>query len=119
MKILLVPAAFVILALTSCTPATNNNPDQIRQRTADATAAARRDAKAVAQGIRDGMERKGPVDINTANREQLLALPGITPAQADAIIARRPYSNSSQLVRKHILSKAEYNKIADRIEAKQ
>src|SRR5690348_17634710 len=31
------------------------------------------------------------LDVNTATREQLLTLPGITPADADRITAGRPY----------------------------
>ena len=33
------------------------------------------------------------LDPNTATREQLVAVPGMTPAAADALIAGRPYAN--------------------------
>ena len=40
--------------------------------------------------------RFGAVNINTASREVLLSLPGITPAIADRIIAGQPYGDRQQ-----------------------
>ena len=106
-----------VLELCGCSPA-SRSPDAIRQDTANATAAAARDTKAVAQGVFDGLKAKGPLNINRATREQLETLPGIDTAAADRIISARPYKNSAELERRHILSKAEYNRIANRVEAR-
>lgn len=103
-----------VFALAGCA----TNPDSIREHTADATAAAKRNATAVAKGVFEGLGRKGPVNINKATKEQLLTLPELTSAQADAIIAGRPYANSAQLLRKKILPKAVYEKNVDRLVAK-
>jgi DNA uptake protein ComE-like DNA-binding protein len=105
----------VILLLSGCF---SNNPDTLREHTADATAAAKRDANAIAKGIVEGLARKGPANINSASSRDLQKLPGITPEQAEAIIAGRPYNDSSQLVRKHILSQAEYSRIRNQIVVK-
>jgi DNA uptake protein ComE-like DNA-binding protein len=112
---LLVLALTLPLAgLTACT--TKDNPDEIRQRTAEATETMRRDAKAVAEGVKEGMGRdKKAVNINRASREDLLSLPGITEHEADRIIAERPYDNTEDLVRRHVLPREEYEKISDRI----
>lgn len=59
------------------------------------------------------------VDINSASAAELDALPGIGKVRAQAIIKGRLYSNKTQLVSKGILSQAAYDKIADRIIAKQ
>ena len=96
----------------------SSNPDAVRERAANTTAAIKRDATAVAQGVREGWSRANPLDINTATKAQLLALPEMTPSSADAIIAGRPYTNTSELVDKRILGKAQYDKITDRITAK-
>ena len=40
--------------------------------------------------------RLGAVNVNTAPREVLLALPGMTEAQADRLIAGRPYGDQEQ-----------------------
>jgi DNA uptake protein ComE-like DNA-binding protein len=45
----------------------------------------------------------------------LAQLPSVTPAQAQAIIAGRPYDNTSQLVKRRILTKAQYEKIREQI----
>ena len=109
-----------LLLIAACTGCSNqsSSPDAVRERAADATAAIKRDAAAVAQGVKEGWSRSNPLDINSASREQLLALPDMTPSSADAIIAGRPYKNSSELVQRRILSKAAYDKIADRVTAK-
>jgi hypothetical protein len=55
------------------------------------------------------------VDVNSASKEQLMTLPGITAARADKIIARRPYKAKADLLRKKAVTQAAYKKIASRV----
>jgi DNA uptake protein ComE-like DNA-binding protein len=59
------------------------------------------------------------LDINSASSADLDALPGIGAARADAIIKGRPYKGKDDLVQKNILPKGVYDKIKDKIIAKQ
>jgi DNA uptake protein ComE-like DNA-binding protein len=59
------------------------------------------------------------VDINRASSAELEAIPGIGKAFAAKIIGGRPYTSKAGLVQKNILSAALYEKIKDRVIAKQ
>jgi competence protein ComEA len=59
------------------------------------------------------------IDINSATKEQLMALPGIGEAYAKKILDGRPYKMKTQLKSKKIIPGATYDKIADKIIAKQ
>ncbi len=101
----------VLLLLSGCF----SSPDAVREHTADLTAAAKRNAGAMVKGVFEGLVRSGPTNINRASSKDLQKLPGITPAQAEAIIANRPYDETSQLVRKRILSPSQYSRLRPQI----
>lgn len=136
------------LMLTACNRTAAPNDQQIRQQTADATRDVKKGAKelatdtkvaagnavngvnAVAQGVRDGINggKSGDsgkssgssdlVDINSASITRLALLPGVSFTQAQDIVAGRPYPNTRALVRRGLLTQAQYDRIDNKIVAK-
>ena len=73
----------------------------------------------MAAGIREDWTSDTPLDLNTATKDKLLSLPGVTAAQADRVISARPYNEPGEVVTRRIMPKAEYDKIADLVTAKK
>ena len=59
------------------------------------------------------------LDINSATKEELDALPGIGEKYSQKIIDGRPYAKKTDLTRKKVIPAATYAKIRDKIIAKQ
>lgn len=118
MKTRFIPSSVVGLLLATglaCSP--NQSPDQLREKTAEATSTLKRDTKAVAEGVKEGLasNSRTAVDLNKASKDDLESLSGITPQKADRIIAERPYADTHQLVTRRVVSEDEYAQIQDRV----
>ena len=57
------------------------------------------------------------LDINTASRDELIALKGIGEKYADKIIQNRPYRAKSDLLQKKVIPSNTYNEIKNHIVA--
>jgi competence protein ComEA len=58
------------------------------------------------------------IDINSASRDDLMTLDGIGEVRAEAIIRARPFKAKTELVERHLIPEALYEKIADKVWAK-
>ena len=59
--------------------------------------------------------RTGIVDLNTGTRKQLMNIPGIGEAEADKIIAGRPYKETAQLRKNEIIPMALFYQIVNKV----
>ena len=102
---LLIASLLAVFALTLSVPTSlaQTTPKAKRATTAKPTAA----------------PKAALLDINTATKAELTALPGIGDAYSQKIISGRPYARKDQLVSRNIIPKATYDKIKDEIIAKQ
>ncbi len=58
------------------------------------------------------------VDINSAKKEELKTLPGIGDAQAEKIIAGRPYGSKAHLITQNVVDRATYDAVNKLVVAK-
>jgi DNA uptake protein ComE-like DNA-binding protein len=125
----------VLGAAGACTyhPTQEQRDQQIRDESAQAARQLKEGAKNaahdlgdVAVGVKQGLQGKngasGPgssdkVDINSASEARLAMLPGVSLSQAHAIVKNRPYSSTRSLVKDGVLTRDQYDRIADRITA--
>jgi DNA uptake protein ComE-like DNA-binding protein len=99
-----------VMAAASVSIAAGGNPASAPAPTAPASAAAKKTAPGKPIKL---------VDINSASRQELKTLPGIGDAEADKIIAGRPYLTKVDLVTKNVLPQGPYVSLKDRIVATQ
>ena len=106
------------LSLVGCSTDDHKpNADELREKTAETTAELKRNAKSVAEGVKEGWSRdKERVDLNSATREQLVET-GLNRTQSDRVIEHRPYASSRELLTKHVLSEDEYRQLAPSVKA--
>jgi DNA uptake protein ComE-like DNA-binding protein len=78
-----------------------------------------KDSKSKAPATSSSASTGKLIDINSASADELKSLPGIGDAYSAKIIQNRPYANKRQLISKSVVPQATYDKISDRIIAKQ
>ena len=89
-------------------------------KTGEATAASKQskaDKQKEISARRKAVAKIKPVNINSASAEQLKKLPGIGDAEAEKIIAGRPYGSKAWLVTNNIISEGLYDSLKTLIAA--
>lgn len=109
--IVVISASQLLLASTAFAAAAQ--PDESKAAKPNAAASATTVAK------KKGQPSIKPVDINSATKEELKKLPGIGDAEADKIIAGRPYLTKAHLQTHKIVSPNVYQGLRQLVVAKQ
>jgi DNA uptake protein ComE-like DNA-binding protein len=118
------PAQQQAAQTTTPTPAKSGAQQAIAEAKA-AAASAQRGIKEVNAGLKEDLSDdassfasgRDMVNINYSSEAKLMTLPGITRVRAELIIHNRPYETPLDLVYKHVITKAEYQQIVNRVVA--
>jgi len=99
----LLAAALALFAFAPVRAQEEETPRQPRK-----TAAAKKPKTPAKPKAKPYAER---VDLNTATREQLLKVKGMTPAMADRILKDRPYKTNAELVKRSGFQRTQFDAI--------
>ncbi len=100
-----------VLSFAQSTPSSSNAGQSASDTTTTTTTTTKtvhRSKKASSASSATANEK---LDVNTATKEQLEALPGIGPKYSQKIIDGRPYRSHAELLSKHIVPRSVYEKI--------
>jgi len=111
---------FVAVAQTGTTPSTPpaSTPAAAPAKTTTTTTKAAKSSSTKSTSTKSAAHATKP-DINSASKDDLMKVKGMTDADADKIIAGRPYKSVSDLKSKKIIDTATYNKVHSHLMAKK
>lgn len=66
-------------------------------------------------GLLDKLIHRGPVNVNTASLEQLIALPDVNEAIAEDIVKKRPFKTVDELVKVKGIGEKRLAKLRDKV----
>ena len=106
-----IPLAIAIFAALATSP--------VAAQTAAPITGTKPAATAPAKPVSQSTAKEALIDINSATKEELDALPQIGSARAEAIIKGRPYKSKDDLRKNKVIPEGAYNAIKEKIVARQ